>query len=105
MLLRPVERPSVLSQPTEAAVPLLRPPSVLSQLQQFMGKKFVFDDEDNPHEVYEMTEAAILFLRPGEQPSVLSQLLQSTNKGRSRLRRGGQPARSVRADRSCDTHS
>jgi hypothetical protein len=54
-----VVQPSVLSQPTEAAVPLLRPPSVLSQLQQFMGKKFVFDDEDNPHEVYEMTEAAI----------------------------------------------
>ena len=35
---------------------------MLGQLQQFTGKgkKAVFDDEGNPHEVYELTEAMIL---------------------------------------------
>ena len=102
--LMPVKRPSVLSQPTEAAVPLLRPgkqPSVLRQPQQFMGTKVVSDDQSNLHIVHELRKVAIPLLRPGEQPSVLSRLLLSTNKGRSRLRRRGQPVSSARCDKSC----
>ena len=85
-------------------MPFLMPvkrPSVLRQPQQFMGTKVVSDDQSNLHIVHELRKVAIPLLRPGEQPSVLSRLLLSTNKGRSRLRRRGQPVSSARCDKSC----
>jgi hypothetical protein len=51
----------------------------LGQLQQFTGegKKVAFDDEGNPHEVYELTEAVIPLL--GLLSSILCRSPPSSN--------------------------